>query len=103
MRFDNEQMIAEILKRGEKIRRNKEKRSIKILSGEFFLIAAALVFTIVLAARSIPSAASESQFGAFMLNAEVGGYIAVAVIAFLAGVVLAVLISKKRNNRADRV
>ncbi|MBQ9827065.1 MAG: hypothetical protein IJM62_00115 [Lachnospiraceae bacterium] len=99
MRFSEEQMISEILKRSEDLKRRKEQRSLRLCSAGFAFLAAALVLTITLVVGKGTSVSSSSHYGAFMLNAETGGYIAVAVIAFLVGIVFTVLVNKYRNSK----
>ena len=86
MRFDSEKEFREILRRGEALRREKERHTVQMLA----ITSSALLVVLVLGIHTFSLEGNQreiqSVFGAFLLPAEAGGYILAAVLAFFIGV-----------------
>lgn len=104
MKYTKKEQLNEILLRGEKLRKKKDRNTLRGLSTTAALLFIALVSCIGTFGKS-GAPGSRSEYGSFLLSAETGGYILTALLAFLAGVITAVLIQKnkkaKQKNRAE--
>ncbi len=91
-------MTEEIMKRIEVQKKKQEKIKTSLLGG----LTTGMVFllTVVIHVFSGESAAEAgySVMGAFLLGPETGGYILVAVLAFLIGILVTLLTQRYRNS-----
>ena len=80
-------------------RRYENKKKIRTLSLSGAGLLAALVAVIALAPAAVGSIEQDkaSVLGSTILGAEVGGYVLVALIAFVLGIVVATAIHKYKN------
>ncbi len=101
MRYTEREQLEEILLRGGKLRRGKDRNVTRGLSAGaavlFFALAACIG---ALGGKGILE--SRTDYGSFLLSAETGGYVLTAVIAFAAGVITAVLIKRYRNAKQSK-
>ena len=99
MRYDSETAFREILRRGEALRKRKERRTIQALSAA----SAALLILMILSVQVLPPEGSaegmRSVYGAFLLPAEAGGYVLAAVVAFAVGAVVTVACIRYRDKK----
>ena len=102
MRLTTDEALQEVLKKSETIRKKREKRKVQLLSGAVALLFAGLILTISQYAGGGAAQSTETSYGAFLLSAEVGGYILVALIAFAAGVILTMILQKYRWDMEDK-
>ena len=98
MRFTNEEAFREVLRRGSIVRKRRENRNIRILGGMTGVLLVGLICVIASFSNGGVGSAG-SAYGAFLLSAEAGGYVLTAVIAFVVGVVLTVLIWQYRKRK----
>ena len=84
-----------------RIRVVKERRMMQRLSA----VTGVLVCTLVVLICNLPASpgvkADYTNYGAFLLGPETGGYVLVAVLAFLAGILVSFLAQKYRKSRSD--
>ena len=100
MKYTKDEALNEILKRGRKIREKRNKRITDALStatviSTFILFLSISIFT----GNAVTG--TNSAYGSFLLPTEVLGYVLVAVIAFVLGVIITVIARKnkwKENN-----
>ena len=97
-KLSSEAVLQEVLKRSTALDRKRERVRIRLLSGAVVLLLACLTGVVALFPGTGAAHSSESVYGAFLLSTETGGYILVAVIAFVAGVVLTALMMRHRRN-----
>ena len=98
MKYTTEKALNEIKRRARKIKQRHEKRITNILTGSasFCLIA---LFAVISAFSDSQVFGAQSEYGAFILPAETGGYVLVAVIGFTLGILITLLINRlKRKN-----
>lgn len=96
MKYTEQEQLDEILFRGEKLRHRRDRNVMRGLSTSvvaLFLALAACIGT--LGGKGVLE--SRTDYGSFLLSEETGGYVLTAVIAFIAGVVTAVLIQRHRK------
>ncbi len=95
--IDMSKTSVEIMRRIEVSKKRKELKTYKALSGGILLLAIMLIT--VVSQLTIPQTIDLEQvtLGAYLLNPSVGGYVLVAVLAFTAGVLLAVVVQKMKN------
>ena len=98
MKYTEQEQLDEILLRGEKLRHRKDRNVTKGLSTSVAVLFFALAGCIgTFGGKGVLE--SRTDYGSFLLSAETGGYVLTAVIAFVAGVITAVLIKKYREQR----
>lgn len=100
MKYTEKEQLQKILSRGDKLRQRKDRRILKGLSLSAVALLCVLVAFIGAFGRTGYSQ-SRTVYGSFMLSAEVGGYVLVAVLAFVAGIIVATLIHRYKKNRRE--
>ncbi|MBP5494205.1 MAG: hypothetical protein J6X97_03850 [Lachnospiraceae bacterium] len=96
MKYTKDEALNEILKRGRKIREKRNKRITGALStatviSTFILFLSISIFT----GNAVTG--TNSAYGSFLLPTEVLGYVIVAVIAFVLGVIITVIVRKNKR------
>ena len=100
MKYTKEEQLNEIMNRGKMLRQRKDRNTVKGLSAT----AGMLFVTLVLCIGTLGRAGvleSRTDYGSFLLSAETGGYVLVAILAFVSGIVVAALIHKHRNKGSN--
>ena len=95
MKYSQQEQLKEILNRSEKLRQRREKNVISALSTSVAVLFFALLGCIGTIGKA-GVAESRTDYGAFLLSAETGGYVLAAVVAFVAGVITAVVIHRRK-------
>ena len=99
MKYTKEEMVSEILKRSDKVRNERKRRTVRCLGAASAALFAALVIVIgVMPAGMSGTYAENTRYGAFLLGHETGGYVLAAVIAFVLGVTVTLLALKRRGS-----
>jgi len=94
--MDREARLDEIFRRAEAVRRKQGKNRTRLLGGA--TMALALVLTLLIGGFAGRGAEVHSTaLGAFLLGPEAGGYVIVALLAFMLGIVAALLAQKHRR------
>lgn len=101
MRYTSDEALSEILKRSEKIREKRRRRNERLLAGASGMLLIVLIVSITLLAGYTVNPATDSVMGSFLLSAEAGGYILVAVLAFALGIAVTFLCLKIRERNKD--
>lgn len=96
MRYTEQEQLCEIVKRSEKLRKQKVQRATRGLSASVSALFVLLAVCIGVFGRN-GYMGTPTDYGSFLLAAEAGGYVLAAVIAFALGVVVTVLIHRFRN------
>ena len=97
MKYTKDEALEEILKRGRKIREKRNKQITGVLSTTTVISAFLLILSVSLFTGNA-FFGTHSVYGSFLLPTEVFGYVLVAVIAFVGGVVITVCIKKNGKN-----
>lgn len=100
MIMTDEEYLKEITIRSQKIIRNKNRHSVRMFSVLSSVLLILLISVIVQNPSTGGYAAHSTEMGAFLLGPETGGYVLVAVLAFVAGISLTILcltFKKKKN------
>ena len=93
---DREAKLDEIFRRAEAIRRRQEEHRTRLLGGATAALALALIVTVGgFAGRG--AEIRGTALGAFLLGPEAGGYVLVALLAFMLGIVAALLAQRHRQ------
>ena len=100
MHYSEQEAKEEIFRRGSHIRKKREKRKNWILSGVTGALSLLLIFLITAAPHSTLASSQPSAMGAFLLKAESGVLVLVAVIAFSLGVLVTMLCLRHRNRQS---
>ena len=101
MRYSEDEALSEIIRRSKRIARDRRRKRDAILIASAVLIA-------ICASGIILSIPAENRiydtmtlYGSFLLNQSTGGYILVAVIAFITGIAVAIICRKYQNEKKD--
>ena len=100
MKYTKDKALNEILKRGRKIRAKRNKKMTGVLSTTTVVLTFILFVSISIFTGNVVTG-THSAYGSFLLPTEVLGYVIVAVIAFVMGVIITVIVRKK-NKESDR-
>ena len=94
----NEELMKGILERKAAYRAKKQLRRLETAgAGLGAALAAALIFAPGIRDDAIRTPAANSTLGATILGPEAGGYVIVGLLAFALGVVLTMIILKRRE------
>ena len=97
MKYDRETALREIVLRGERLRRKKERAMTQALAAASAGLFAALALCVCVMPYPVEPEIAKSAYGAFLLTAEAGGYVLAAVIAFIVGAVVTAVIIRRRE------
>lgn len=99
MKYSIDEAMREIAERKNTLIKNKIKRTIGAYLTMAVLISAGLIAAIYGYAGFGEIDGTYSVYGSFMLTDEAGGYILVAVLSFVAAVVITVLCIRWKDRR----
>ena len=97
MKYTTEEALTEIMRRKNQIVLRRSRRSCQVLSGVSAVLMAFLLLVICMMPGSPGSAFTGTVYGSFLLSAEAGGYVLAAVLAFILGVVITLLIQNRKK------
>ena len=97
MKYTTEEALTEIMRRKNQIVLRRSRRSCQVLSGVSAMLMAFLLLVICMMPGSPGSAFTGTVYGSFLLSAEAGGYVLAAVLAFILGVVITLLIQNRKK------
>ena len=98
MKYAEQEQLREILLRGEKLRHIKNRKvTVNLSTGVVVLLFALAASIGPLGGRGVHE--FRTDYGSFLLSAETGGYVLTAVIAFVTGIITAIMIQRYRQNR----
>ena len=100
MKYTKQEQLNEILIRGEKMRQRKDKNMFRVLYATAALLFISLVGIIGILGGGIVLE-SGTAYGSFLLSAEIGGYVLVAVLAFVTGIITAIVITRRIKNEKN--
>ena len=96
LKYTSEKTVAEIMRRRDQIVLRRSRRIEQVLAGTSCLLAAVLLLAICILPGNRAQTPAETAFGSFLLPAEAGGYVLAAVLAFVLGVTITLLCTRKR-------
>ena len=101
MRYSEEEALGEIIRRSKRIARDRRRKreTILIASAVLIAICASVIILSIPAGNRIYD--TMTLYGSFLLNQSTGGYILVAVIAFITGIAVAIICRKYQNEKKD--
>lgn len=88
MKYTMDAAVTEIAVRSKRLRKRREKSSVRALSVSCLVLAALLVRTTTALHLTLCATVPAGTYGALLLGEATGGYVLVAVIAFAAAVVV---------------
>ncbi len=91
MKYTTDEAFKEITKRGAEIKRKRDQKIRGVLSAASLLCVIALVMSASYFSASQVSG-EQTVYGSFVLSAETGGYVLVAVLGFVLGVIVTCVI-----------
>ena len=100
MKYTKENALQEIKRRAKDIRQKRDRKIISILS-----VSAFCSFISLLAVISVFSGAEisgmQTEYGSFILSTETGGYILAAVLGYVLGVTVTLIIRHLKSKKIE--
>ena len=97
MKYTPDEALSQILRRSERIALRRKRRSCQRLTGICSALLAVLVLGITVMPEKLAVTSAGSVYGSFLLSREAGGYVLIALIAFVLGVTVTLLCQKGRK------
>ena len=99
MKYNRDEALDEIFKRGKAVKHEQTKKRTRILEAASFLLVFSLVGVIGTLSGAEAGEGAQTLYGASILSEEAGGYLLVAGIAFVLGIVITLTLQhvKKRS------
>ena len=96
MKYSTEDALKEINRRAGVILEKRERRITNVLATTAGISLIAL-FAVIGNFSGAEFSGSQSEYGAFILSAETGGYMLTAVLGFILGVCLTLVVKRLKN------
>lgn len=96
MKYTTDEALKEITRRGAEIKRKRDQKITGILSAASLLCVISIIMTASFFSGSQVSG-EQTVYGSFVLSAETGGYVLVAVLGFALGVVVTCIVRHFRT------
>lgn len=99
---DDQTVLVEVLARAKSLKRRREHRETRLLTGGAGLlaVAAALMF-VHLSGLPGQTAAEKTATGSMLLSSEAGGYLLFAALMFVLGLAVALVISRRHHRKKE--
>jgi len=98
MKYSHTEALAEVQKRESELREKKFRREKPLLGSASVILATALIATMTFfRVKTADSVTTGRSYGTMLINEGIGAYVLVAVAAFMAGVVITVLLKKRQR------
>ena len=101
MKYTPNEALSQILRRSERIALRRKRRSCQRLTGICSALLAVLVLGITVMPEKLAVTSAGSVYGSFLLSREAGGYVLIALIAFVLGVAVTLLCQHCRKKQED--
>lgn len=101
MKYTTEKAIKEIKRRARTIRQKHDRRVTNILASTACISLTAL-FAVIGGFSGSEISKAQTEYGAFIISVESGGYILASVLGFVLGVVLTLLIKQLNKKISDK-
>lgn len=102
MKYTTTEALEKILRKSREIHQRREQRITAALSVTTAVLAVLLIGTVALLKGQGITEATASDFGAFLLPSEAGGYVLAGVIAFVLGIVIALFICRYKDRKKTK-
>ena len=102
MKYTKEEAFEEVMKRSRVLKRRNEKKKTALLSASASLVTVTLVLMIGVLGGAGAGISGQSAYGSFLLPTEAGGYILAAVVAFVIGIGVTLIIQKYRKDHGKK-
>ena len=101
MKYSTEEALAEIEKRSREIEKAEEKKKGILLTASTLCLTLGLILAVAAFGNAGIVNGGGSAYGSFFIAAEYGGYVLTAIIAFVAGVALTLLIRNRQKHAEE--
>lgn len=101
LKYTPDEALSQILRRSERIALRRKRRSCQRLTGICSALLAVLVLGITVMPEKLAVTSAGSVYGSFLLSREAGGYVLIALIAFVLGVAVTLLCQHCRKKQED--
>lgn len=102
LKYTTEEALAEVMHRSDGIMYQKRKHLNEVMSAAVIALFIALISVIAFLKGGSAETADVSVYGSFVLGKEAGGYILVALLAFILGVAVTILCQNYKKKKGDR-
>lgn len=101
MKYAPDEALSQILRRSERIALRRKRRSCQRLGGICSALLAVLALSITVMPGRTAVTSAGSVYGSFLLSREAGGYVLIALIAFVLGVAVTLLCQRYRKRKTS--
>ena len=101
MKYTTEEALSEIEKRSREIEKAEDKKNGMLLSAATFCLTLVLIPLIAVYGNAGTVTGAGSAYGSFFIAAEYGGYVLTALVSFVAGVALTLLIRNRQRHAEE--
>lgn len=102
MKYNDNQLMEEILRRGEAVADRRNRKRFRILQAASGAMLVLLIAVIVGLTGWAGADANRTSYGALLLSEEAGGYILAGTIAFAAGVAVTIFCLWQKRKHMER-
>lgn len=99
MKYTAEEELNEIMRRSKKVTLRRERRKVQLQAGVTGVFSLLAVVALIFLPEGTMMTSEESVYGSFLLAKESGGYVLVALISFILGVMVTLLCVRYRKLR----
>ena len=99
MKYTAEEELNEIMRRSKKVTLRRERRKVQLQAGVTGVFSLLAVVALIFLPEGTLMTSKESVYGSFLLAKESGGYVLVALISFILGVMVTLLCVRYRKLR----
>ena len=98
MKYTKDEAFEEVLKRGRALKLKHERKVAAVMTAAASVVMMALVLVIG-SLGGVGSGMEGTAYGSFLLPTQAGGYVLVAMVAFLVGVAVTLGIKNHRKHK----
>ena len=99
MRHNIDEMLHEVTTRSEELRDKHDRNVMRALSGLSLAMVMTLVSVVSVLSENVGTNSIHSVYGSFLIAEAAGGYVIVALIAFISGVLITHVAQKYRDRK----
>lgn len=101
MKYTTDEALSEVMKRSKRVEIKRKRQISQIQSSAAVVLSLILLLVIAVLPSKSAVTVPGSVYGSFLLSQEAGGYVLVALIAFVIGILVTLICIRKNRERAD--
>lgn len=101
MKYTTDEALSEIMLRSEQVKAKKERRKAQIRTGVIGILSLVLLIGGGMLSDKVAMTSEGSVYGSFLLSQQNGGYVLVALVAFVIGIVVTLLCLRNKRKQGN--